>query len=163
MKTSIRNIVIIALLLCAMAPAQARLGESAAELQKRFGPPLKALKQPNGGGLVQNQYRNHDLLIYVTLFNDVSVVEHYLKLKNVPANNEEPVLVTLPKELAAAILQASSEGSKWEQMGETDKDIKFARADHKALAVIIKQNQVPVELRICDIKFVEALAAPDGN
>jgi len=152
------------LLLAAVVPVcQARLGESAEDLQKRFGSPVKQLKQPGAGDLVQNQYLNHDLMIYVTLFKNASVVEHYLKLKSVPADGEEPVVVAMPKELAVAILQASAEGSKWQQVSESDSDVKFARDDKKALAVILKRDKIMVELRVCDINFVEALAGPKKN
>jgi hypothetical protein len=162
---SFSTIILLAmgLLVAGSMPLQARLGESGDELQKRFGPPIKQLKQPGQGDLVQHQYLNHDVLIYVTLFKKSSVMEHYLKLKSAPANGEELVIVPLPKELAAAILQASAEGAKWQELGETDKDIKFARDDKKALAVILKKDKVMVELRVCDINFVEALAVPQKN
>jgi hypothetical protein len=141
-------------------PLYARLGESTDDLFKRFGPPIKQLKQPGQTDLIQNEYINHDLLIYVTLFKNKSVVEHYLKLKATPAVGAEPVVVELPKELVSAILQASTEGSTWQQVGETDNDVKFARDDKKALAVVLKKDKHMVELRVCDINFVEALAAP---
>jgi hypothetical protein len=160
---SLKAGLVLLLLTAGTLTSHARLGENSDDLQKRFGPPIKQLKQPGTTDLVQNQYLNHDLLIYVTLYKNASVVEHYLKLKSVPANGEEPVIIPMPKELAAAILQASAEGSKWQQMGESDNDVKFARDDKKALAVILKRDKVLVELRVCDINFVEALAAPRKN
>ncbi|MDR1305714.1 MAG: hypothetical protein LBK76_10920 [Verrucomicrobiales bacterium] len=164
MKNIVWRLGVAAMLLAVGAcPARARLGETAGDLQKRFGPPLKQLKQPGATDLVQNQYLNHDLLIYVTLYRDTSVVEHYLKLTAAPVNGAPLVVAPLPRELATAILQAAAAGAQWRQMSETDVDMKFARDDQKALAVILKRDRIPVELRICDINFIKALAEPRKN
>ncbi|MDR1191413.1 MAG: hypothetical protein LBK60_07100 [Verrucomicrobiales bacterium] len=159
-----RWLMLAALLVTAgVAPARARLGESTAELRKRFGPPVKQLKPPGQGGLSQQHYLNHDLLIIVTLVKDRSVVEHYLKLKSAPAKGEAPVVTLMPVELAGAILQACSGGYQWRVAGAGADDIRYARDDRKALAVLMKKNGVPVELRVCDSNFAEALAMPRGN
>jgi hypothetical protein len=60
-------------------------------------------------------------------------------------------------------LQAAAEGSNWVEVGQSDRDVKFARADKRALAVILKKNSMLIEVRVCDIDFVEMLAAPRGN
>ncbi|MDD5260214.1 MAG: hypothetical protein PHD76_00025 [Methylacidiphilales bacterium] len=135
----------------------ARIGESSAQLEKRFGPPIRELKQP-GATIYQNQYINSDILILATICNGASVVEHYMKLKSVPVGNEAPVLILMPVELAAAILQANTEGSQWDEVENNEHTRRLVRADKKALAVIVKEKQSVKEVRISSVDFAEALA-----
>ena len=143
--------------LLSLPECHARLGENAAALEKRFGPPVKEIKQ-KGAEIVQNQYINKDLLILVTLYKNISMVEHYMKLKSVPVGNEEAVLLPIPTELAAAILQAAAEGSQWSEIEETNYTRRLARNDKKALAVIVKEKGAIKEVRISSVDFAEALA-----
>ncbi len=134
----------------------ARIGENPAQLEKRFGPPIRELKQA-GAAIYQNQYINKDILILATIYNGASVMEHYMKLKSIPVGNEAPVFILMPVELAAAILQANTEGSQWDEVENNEHTRRLARADKKALAVVFKEQGLIKEVRISSVDFVETL------
>jgi len=131
-------------LVLSAAVAQARLGESAAELQTRFGPPLKQTPSKIAG-VVDCEYRNKDLVIVISIFQGKSVVERYLR-KN-----------PMPLQLAAAILQANSEGSQWNEQESSSVGRRLVRADKKALAVVAKEGDLIRQVEISSVEFLSVL------
>jgi hypothetical protein len=66
------------MLMAGSFPAQARLGEDLKALEERFGSPIED-KQVSELDLRQLSFRNHDLMVGVTLIDNRSASEQYVR------------------------------------------------------------------------------------
>lgn len=114
-------------LLFASVPAQARLGESSAECEKRYGKPV--FSRELDGGYSLRYYSKNGFLVGVTTKDGVSVAVSYSKpnsgldfLNDSERKGEWTAIVALQKYLdirlnaeeIAYFLDANSEGKKWD-------------------------------------------------
>lgn len=158
----LKPVFFLIVMLCATSLLQARLGESPAKLEQRFG---KALQQnPAGvGDLRQHVYLNKDLMITVLLTNNESVMEQYVRLKEAPKEGQKPVLLPIPEILAMKILSANAEGSEWEPFESNSALRRFIRKDQKGFASFSMEKGIITEVRISSkdmVDFAEKLRKP---
>ena len=133
---------------------QARLGESPQKLEQRFGKPLQ--QSPTGvGDLRQYIYINKDLMITVLVTSNESVMEQYVRLKEVPREGQKPVLVPIPEVLAQAILAANKEDSAWEPYESNSSLRRFFRKDQKGFASFAMEKGIISEVRISSKDMVD--------
>jgi hypothetical protein len=115
-------LVTVVFLLGVTATAQARLGESAAQLVARYGQPLKEDDQKASGdqiALSQVVFQKGGIRIYVTITNGISAAENYRKI------NGEPF--TIPE--ITLLLNANTQGYGWEAPQDINGEKVWTRDD----------------------------------
>jgi hypothetical protein len=138
----------------AQVKLQARLGESPEKLQERFGKPVQEM--PVGvGDLRQYVYFNKDLMITVLVTKKESVLEQYVRLKEIPQEGQKPLITSIPEPLAQAILGANAEGSSWEDYESSSEIRRFIRKDQKGFAAFTMEKGIITEVRISSKEMVE--------
>ncbi len=153
MTKKTRSMVLPGLCLLALAlPAQARLGETEQELTKRFGHPVESSKIEKFE-FVQHIYKNHDLLIGVTLIDGKSASEQYTRTSGKENAEGKPILTAIPADIAQAILGANAGGAEWQEVGKQDGARRFMRSDKEALAVFFEGSGFISEIRISSSEF----------
>jgi len=144
--------VVLGVLFLLVASGFARLGETEKELQERFGPPVENQKISQLD-FEQRSYKNHDLLIGVTLIDGMSASEQYLRTTDRVDGEGNPVLAPIPEPLARAILQANAQGHDWNELDSEAGKRKFVRSDEQALALFLETQGVIKEVRISSSEF----------
>lgn len=155
-------ILVLFCLWLAVVPAHARLGDSAQKLLERFG--KSAEEAPTGvGDLRQHVYFNKDLMITVLLTGNESIMEQYVRLKEMPKAGQPPTILPIPESLAQAILAANAEGSAWEPF-ESNADLRrFVRKDKKGFGSFTMSKGLITEVRISSkdmVDFAQKLRKP---
>jgi len=139
-------------LFAAPSSAFGRLGENEKALEARFGKPVEnqLIRKLD---FEQRSYRNHDLMIGVTLIDGRSASEQYMRVTDEVDADGKPVLAPIPEPLAKAILQANAAGGQWEELTPEENKRRFIRSDKEALALFFVKNGVITELRISSSEF----------
>jgi hypothetical protein len=141
------------ILMAGSFPAQARLGEDLKALEERFGSPIED-KQVSELDLRQLSFRNHDLMVGVTLIDNRSASEQYVRSTFKRDSEGKLILIPIPRALAGAILEANRNGSTWSkisQPGATEE--KYLRGDEEAIAYYKIQQDHIVEVRLSTSEF----------
>lgn len=143
-----------AIVFCAVAGnGEARLGESLAELKKRFGEPIEDTMVPEAD-LRQLSFKTHDLRVSVTLIDGNSASEQYVRSTFKRDNDGKLILLPIPEPLANAILDANKESGQWNLVSQPeDAEKKFVRSDKNALALFMVENDLIVEVRLSTSEF----------
>jgi len=150
--TTVKFLSTLALLLGLSLSTNARLGEDETSLQKRFGNPIETQKVTQFD-FVQYIYKNHDLLIGVTLIDGKSASEQYTRTSGKTNAQGKPVLTAIPAEIAQAILKANADGAEWKEIGLDQGARRFLRSDEEALAVFFEGKGFITEIRISSSEF----------
>jgi len=154
MKNLIYYMMGIVCLMALPSKAEARLGEALEELNKRFGKPIeeKIVSELN---LKQISYKNHDLLIGVTLIDGKSASEQYMRSSFKRDENGKLILLPLSKDLVDAIMGANASGLDWNLVSkeESADSKKYVRADMGALAMVAYTHGNISEVRLSTSAF----------
>jgi len=148
----LKQVTVVVLLLGFSLSAEARLGEDEAALQKRFGNPIETQKVTKFD-FIQHIYKNHDLLIGVTLIDGKSASEQYTRTSGKNDAQGQPILTMIPEQIAQAILQANTGEGEWKEVGSDKEARRFLRSDEKALAVFFSGKGFISEIRISSSEF----------
>lgn len=134
-------------------PAQARLGEELKVLEERFGAPIEDKRIPELE-LRQLSFRNIDLMVGVTLIDNRSASEQYVRSTFKRDSDGKLILLPIPRELAGAILEANRNDSVWKKISQPgDAEEKYLRGDEGAIALYkIEKDQI-VEVRLSTSEF----------
>jgi hypothetical protein len=95
---------IVAVLTITLATAQARVGETAHEIETRYGKPAKEKRQR--AGIISREYRHGGFRVVVGLRDGICYAERYQKIPPTPFRESE----------ISALLREHSGGGKWEQI-----------------------------------------------
>ena len=98
---------ITALVLC-IASAFARIGETEAQIEKRYG-------RPTSGSRWTKTYSNKNFFVIVTFDNGVSGIETFQKRNDSPMARAE----------IEKLLEANDDGSKWDRSARNDFEISY--------------------------------------
>ena len=118
----------IAALVLFGATAFARIGETGAQIQKRYG-------QPTSGSGATKTYSYKDFFIIVTFDNDVSAIETFQKRDSSP----------MPVKEIAALLKANGDGEKWSEPTRSGLEISYTAKSRFA-----EYNEITGTLTIAD-------------
>ncbi len=125
-------------------------------LEERFGAPIEDKQIPELE-LRQLSFRNHDLMIGVTLIDNRSASEQYVRSTFKRDAEGKLILLPIPRELAGAILEANRNGSVWKKISQPgDAEEKYLRGDEEAIALYkleeVKKEAI-VEVRLSTSEF----------
>ena len=127
---------ITALVLCA-ATAFARIGETQAQIEKRYG-------RPTSGSCWTKTYSTKNFFVIVTFDNGVSGIETFQK------RNDSP----MPRAEIEKLLVANSDGSKWARSARNDFQISYTAKTRFA-----EYNAITNTLTIADDAAVQRINA----
>lgn len=127
---------IAALVLC-VATAFGRIGETEAQIEKRYGQPTSSFRSTKG-------YFYKDLFIIVTFDNSVSGIETFQKRNDNPMARAE----------IEKLLEANSDGSKWQRSARNDFEISYTAKTRFA-----EYNAITNTLTIADAAAVQRINA----
>lgn len=144
------RIVLLTLLVIAgiTTSAKARLGETADQLEARYGQPLSETDQKGEGAkipLAKVVFQKGGFEIDVTITNGVSVQETFKKLNGNPITTNE----------ARYLLTVNSQGREWEAPVTTDGDKVWTRDDN-ATARLAQDGSLTIRSR--ELTTAEATA-----
>ncbi|MEM6820529.1 MAG: hypothetical protein AAF558_01125 [Verrucomicrobiota bacterium] len=158
MKRVSAYLLVIGMILVNGSTAVARLGDSEAKLEERFGKPVKNQKVKELQ-FEQRTYQNHDLIIGVTLIEGKSASEQYLRTAGKKDDSGNPVILPIPEKLALAILKANAGDGEWKELSGEPGKRKFLRSDQEALALFFEAGGVIQEIRVSSSEFNRHLSA----
>ena len=126
----------------------ARLGETEAELEARYGKPSEVVMQPKFVGPAEKtlHWNKNDTFVSVVIYRG-RCVQHSFAFYDA-RNNKVPVKQNLQK--AMALLEENAEGEKWSprpEFADNELLLVWERSDFKALAYVTSKypNQLVIE------------------
>ncbi len=141
----------LAILACSTGRCFARLGETEAELEKRYGKPWHKEDKPKDTRPADKKlfFTKSGTIVQVAVFDGRSVIELYV-FKD---SDRKDVAVRDEFEKATALLDANAEGATWESKLPPGNHVLmyWDRSDDAAYAAVFKSS--PNVLQVYDMSF----------
>jgi hypothetical protein len=150
----------LAILACSTGQCFAVLGDTEAELEKRYGKPLEVRVAPNLEFPTEKmlKYSKDGDIIIVELWRGSSALE----MRAFRDGNGKPVDPATQQARVAAMLEANAQGSSWEAVGERPQYgmlQMWTRKDMGAMACVRKEIPNALEVRTSELTLARAKAA----